>query len=203
MRDMKAPFKFDIAGLMARFRSLPIEADATVTIGLPGFKVTVKADDLERRVARELVIRLADRRVLNAWECCDDCIERALDSLQEIRRLLIDKQVELAKRADSPLYLLLEIMAEGIRQFLSFEETIAGGEQTPRGVGAREEYFAGLEVLRAHIYRSMIQVAAIADVTIPKIADSMRYDGNWDLDNYAIDVPELPIEGQSPGKDCS
>lgn len=143
MRDMKAPFKFDIAGLMARFRSLPIEADATVTIGLPGFKVTVKADDLERRVAREMVIRLADRRVLNAWECCDDCIERALDSLQEIRRLLIDKQVELAKRADSPLYLLLEIMAEGIRQFLSFEETIAGGEQTPRGVGARRSTSRG------------------------------------------------------------
>ena len=88
-------------------------------------------------------------------------------------------------------------------QFLSFEETIAGGEQTPREVGAREEYFAGLEALRAHIYRSMIQVAAIADVTIPKIADSMRYDGNWDLDNYAIDVPELPIERQSPHKDCS
>lgn len=48
----------------ARF-ALPIDADATVTIGLPGVKITARLDDSERRIARELVIRLADRRVLN------------------------------------------------------------------------------------------------------------------------------------------
>lgn len=58
-------------GSQSRFRSLPVDVDATVTIGLPGLKVTAKVHD----VARELVI--PDRGVLNARECCDDCIDRA------------------------------------------------------------------------------------------------------------------------------
>lgn len=202
MRDMKAPFRFDIAGLITRFRSLPIDTEATVTVGLPGLRITAKVDDVERRVARELVIRLADRRVLNAWECCETCIERALDSVQEIRRLLIDKQVELAKRTRSPLYLLLELMAEGIRQVLTFEETIGRDDGTLPSFIAQERYFAGLEALRAHIYRTMIQVATVADVEIPRIADDMRYDANWDLDAYIIDVTESRLEGQSPSEDC-
>lgn len=194
MRDLKPPFRFDIANLLARFRSLPIDAEATVTIGLPGIKVTAKIDDVERRVARELVIRLADRRVLNAWECCDRCIERALESLQEIRRLIVDKQVELAGRTDSTLYLLLELMAEGIRQFLTFEESIRLDRETQLGFEEREKYFAALETLRAHIYRSMIQIAAVADVSIPKIADSMRYDSNWDLEAYIVDERPSRLE---------
>lgn len=199
MRDLRPPFKFDIAPLLARFRSLPIDAEATVTIGLPGVKITAKIDDVERRVARELVIRLADRRVLNASECCDTCIERALASLQEIRRLIVDKQVELAGRTDSTLYLLLELMAEGIRQFLTYEESIRPDSEAELAFEAREKYFAGLEALRAHIYRTMIQIAAVADVTIPKIADAMRYDSNWDLDAYVIDEPQPRLDqGDQP-----
>jgi hypothetical protein len=45
----------------------------------------------------------------------------------------------------------------------------------------------------------MIQVAAVADVTIPKIADAMRYDSNWDLDAYIIDKPQpRPEPGNHP-----
>lgn len=194
MRDLRPPFKFDIAGLLTRFRSLPVDAGATVTIGLPGLKITAKVDDVERRVARELVVRLADRRVLNASECCDNCIERALESLQEIRRLLVDKQVELANRTSSPLYLLLELMAEGIRQFLTFEEAISRDNETPFWLDSREIYFAGLEALRAHIYRTTIQIAAVADMTIPKIADAMRYDAGWDLDSYVIEGVQSRLE---------
>jgi hypothetical protein len=61
----------------------------------------------KRQVARELVIRLIDRRVLSAWECCDDCIDRALVSLQEIRQILVDKQVALSDMPEGPLYLLI------------------------------------------------------------------------------------------------
>lgn len=198
MRDVRAPFKFDISGSLARFRSLPVEAEATVTIGLPGLKISVKFDDVERRVARELVIRLADRRILNARECCDSCVAQALDSLQEIRRLLVDKQVELAKRTDSPLYLLLELMAEGIRQFLTFEQSIANAAELAGPFEKRGEYFAGLEALRAHIYKSMIQVAVVADVTIPKISDAMRCDNTWDLDAYVLDRPNTSFGQHSP-----
>jgi hypothetical protein len=78
--------------------------------------------------------------------------------------LIVDKQVELAGRTESTLYLLLELMAEGIRQFLTFEESIHPDSEGPLGFNARDKYFAGLEALRAHIYRTMIQVAAVADV---------------------------------------
>jgi hypothetical protein len=181
------PFRFDITGLLKRFRSLPVDVDATVTIGLPGLKISARVDDVERRVARELVIRLADRRVLNATECCDNCIDQALKSLQGIRALLVDKQVDLGGRTDSPLYLLMELMAEGIRQFLTFEETIKGEREALHRFDAQQQYLAGLEQLRAHIYRTMMQVAAIADVAIPKIADPVRYGAEWDLDAYVVD----------------
>lgn len=184
MRQLSPPFKFDITALLGRFRSLPLDVDASATIGLPGFKVTVRIDDVERRVARELVIRLADRRVLNAWECCDSCIDNALKSIQEIRRLLIDKQVELAHRSDSALYLLIEMMAEGIRQFLTFEQSLSHGRNAR--AEALEGYFAGLEMLRAHLHRSLRQVATIAEIEIPGIADAMRYDDEWDFNAYVL-----------------
>src|SRR5271166_307 len=100
MRSRAIAFKFDMANLLAwaRRQARSHLADATVTLNLPylgsigGIRVAPK--DREREAARELVIRLKDRRVLSAWECCDDCIDRALGSLQEIRQLLVAKQVE-------------------------------------------------------------------------------------------------------------
>jgi hypothetical protein len=145
-----------------------MDAEASATIRLPGFMITVKIDDVERRVARELVIRLADRRILNAWECCDGCIDGALNSLQEIRRLLVDKQVELANRTDSALYLLIEFMAVGIRQFLTYEQGLHARTDVVRQVEVREGYFAGLEMLRAHLHRTMSQVAVISGSSIPR-----------------------------------
>jgi hypothetical protein len=55
------------------------------------------------------------------------------------------------------------------------------GERSPEG---KALYFAALEMLRAHIHRSLAQIAKIADMEIPVIADSMRYDGNWQLESY-------------------
>jgi len=154
-----------------------------VSLSVPFLSVSIKPLDIERRVAREVVIRLADRRVLNAFECCDDCIDRALTSLHEIRRLLVDKQVELSDRPESPLYLLLELMAEAIRQFFTFEQRL------DRGFRDREVYFAALEMLRAHIHRVLLQVAKVAQTEIPKIAQHMRYDEAWQLDAYERPSP--------------
>jgi hypothetical protein len=164
-------------------RRLPKVVDG-VSLNLPFVSVSVKPQDLERRVAREVIIRMADRRVLNAFECCDDCIEYALGSLQEIRRILVDKQVDLADEADGPLYLLLEAMAEGIRQFSTFEQMPS---QHPE---RRQMYFGALEMLRAHLHRVLGQVALIASIEIPKIADRMRYDNVWELEAYVR--PALP-----------
>jgi hypothetical protein len=122
-RDLKPPFKFDIGGVVTRLRRLPVSVDG-VAVTLPFVQVSIKVDDVERRVAREVVIRLSDRRVLNAFECCDDCIKRALESLQEIREAIVNKQVELSSRADGVLYALLDSIREAIRQFLTFEQRL-------------------------------------------------------------------------------
>lgn len=99
---MKPPFKFNIGDIVGRLRKLPLSVDG-ITITLPFVEVSVKPDKIEQRVAREVVIRLADRRVLNAFECCDACIDQALASLQEIRQITIDKQVELSSQPDGTL----------------------------------------------------------------------------------------------------
>lgn len=180
-RDLKPPFKFDVSGIVDRLRKLPVSVDG-ITITLPFVEVAVKADNIEKKVAREVVIRLADRRVLNAFECCDSCVEQALKSLQEIRQIIVDKQVELSGKTDGVLYLLLDSVRDAIRQFLTFEQRL--GVEHRRGHHNPALYFAGLEMLRAHVYRTLLQVAKIADMEIPGISDGMRYDSQWQLEAY-------------------
>jgi len=71
IRNLKLPFQLDLSALISRMRRLPKAVDG-VSLNFPFVRVSVKPQGLERRVAREVVIRLADRRVLNAFECCDD-----------------------------------------------------------------------------------------------------------------------------------
>lgn len=193
-RELKPPFKFDVANIVRRLRTLPVTVDG-VTITLPFIEVSVKPDKTERRVAREVVIRLADRRVLTSAECCDNCIDQALTSLQEIRRIIVDKQVELSEKTDSALYMLLDSVRDSIRQFLTFEQRLRKGGGTiddrkmrdpsfRRTVQSRELYFAGLEMLRAHINRTLLQVAKLADMEIPGLVGHMRYDEHWQLEAY-------------------
>jgi hypothetical protein len=174
-----------------------------ITINLPFVSFNVRPDDLQQAVAREIVIRLADRRVLNSFECCDDCIEKAVASLQDIRSRLVEKQVEMAKMTDSAIYLLVEYMLEGIRQFLTFEQRLRRPSASSHLVlppsanmrhdpDQRDQYFAALEMLRAHLHRCLLQTAKIAGISIPKISDNMRYDEAWQLEAY--DKPSL-VEG--------
>lgn len=192
-RELKPPFKFDVADIVRRLRKLPVTVDG-VTISLPFIEVSVKSDKTERTVAREVVIRLADRRVLTSAECCDNCIDQALTSLQEIRQIIVDKQVELSDKTDTALYVLLDSVRDSIRQFLTFEQKLPKGgtvyHRNPdpsfrRPVQSREVYFAGLEMLRAHIHRTLLQVAKIAGMDeIPGIVGHMSYDGHWQLEAY-------------------
>jgi hypothetical protein len=176
-----------------------------VTINLPFVSFSVRPDDLEQKIAREIVIRLANKRVLNAFECCDSCVEKALASLQEIRSLLVDKQVELSGQTDGAVYLIVEFMLEAIRQFFTFEEGLRTANPSfPGEFHSRmhrtdlEPYFAALEMLRGHLFRCLNQVAVIADTTIPKIADHMRYENAWQLDVYQ--ERELIEEGDADDK---
>jgi len=207
MDECKPPFRFDFRDLLSSARRKLNSRVGGVTIKLPFMSLNVSADDIEQKVAREIVIRLADRRVLNASECCDGCIDNALTSLQEIRRTLVDTQVQLSRCTDGSLYLLVELMLSGIRQFLTFTERgndssnhdasliLATHIRRPRE--DREIYFAALEVLRAHLYRCLTQISRIGDVRIPRIADRMRYDDVWQIEAYEeLDRLETPHESK-------
>lgn len=192
MRSGAIPFKFDIADLLARARRVSSRV-GDVTLSLPFVSIAVSPKDRERQVARELVIRLRDRRVLSAWECCDSCIDHALASLQEIRRTLIDKQVELSGLSDGPLYLLIDAMALGIRQFLTYEETVKQDDDQPdnlrfRNIGrtadSRQKYFDALEILRGHLSRCLGQVATIAGTQSLTSGLIVNYQGGWQLEAY-------------------
>ena len=165
MKDLQPPFRFDVTELVGKANRHVKKRVDGVTINLPFVSFSIRPDDLEQKVAREVVIRLANKRVLNAFECCDSCIEKALASLQDIRSLLVaTKQVELSGQADGILYLILELMLEGIRQFFTFEETLRTSHtQFPGELHTRlhrqdlQPYFAALEMLRGHLYRCLAQ----------------------------------------------
>lgn len=203
MRELKPPFQFDFSALLEKGRQRLKKHVGDVTIRLPFVSLSVNPEDSEKKAAREIVIRMADRRVLNAFECCDDCIERALNSLQQIRSLLVDKQVELGDLSDGPLCLLIELMLDGLRQFFTFEERIQAQPDAPiplperyRRYEARDQYFAALEMLRAHLHRCLLQVAEIGQTQIPIISVNMRYDSEWELEAY-VPVLMSDISAQS------
>lgn len=192
MRSGAIPFQFDLSDVLGRLRRVASGSIGDITLNLPFVSVAVSPKDRERQVAREIVIRLKDRRVLSAWECCDGCIDQALASLQEIRRTLVDKQVELADVQDGPLYLLIETMVIGIRQFLTFEQRLnhaddyghLPGEGRHRPHDVRQAYFDGLELLRGHLSRCLGQVAVIAGMEAPTDGIIANYRGAWLIAAY-------------------
>lgn len=201
MRNLPPPFRFDLRGLLTEVRRKVNSRVDGLSINLPFISFRINPTDLEKKAAREIVIRMADRRVLNASECCDNCIDQALTSLKDIRGILVDKQVELSHAVESPLYFLIELQLEAIRQFLTFEQrlnsspsgaqlVVPGTSDIRRPRDTREQYFAALEMLRGHLHRCLLQVAKMGDTIIPKFVDHMRYEEAWPLEAYET-LPEL------------
>lgn len=191
MRSGAIPFKFDVSDLLAwarRYASNRL-AGATVTLNLPFVSIGVAPKDHERRVARELVIRLRDRRVLSAWECCDNCINDALASLHEIGKFLVDKQVELSDLTEEPLFQLINAMRLGISQFLTFEQRLKQAEDASsrlRPPDVRQAYFDALEELRGHLSRCLGQIAVLAGMEAPSEGLVANYQGPWQLEAYVV-----------------
>lgn len=195
------PFQFDISKSIKNARKFVNKHVDGVSIQIPFMSFSVKPTDIERKVARELLIRLPDKRVLNAKECCDGCIDNALASLQEVRKILVEKQVDLAEYHDGGLYLLIELMAEVVRQFLTYEESLKGreGDKRPkdksefhRAPEIREAYFEVLNQLRFHIHSCLTQVSKIAEMETPKVESYLKSDDAWMLSLYL--KPEALLE---------
>ena len=195
------PFQFDISKSIKNARKFVNKHVDGVSIQIPFMSFSVKPTDIERKVARELLIRLPDKRVLNAKECCDGCIDNALTSLQEVRKILVEKQVDLAEYHDGGLYLLIELMAEVVRQFLTYEESLKDREGRPRpkdksefhrAPEIREAYFEVLNQLRFHIHSCLTQVSKIAEMETPKVESYLKSDDAWLLSLYL--KPEALLE---------
>jgi hypothetical protein len=169
--------KFDVSSVVSRAKRLPRPKIEGVSINLPFVTVNVSATDTEKKVAREILIRLRDKRVLVASECCDSCIQNALKSIMEIRSLLVDKQVEMPGD-DSPVFILVDLMLAGVRQFLTFTE-----KRDPHLY--RHEYFAALELLRGHLLRCIEQLALLAG-TSPHLSNRLQFDPDWSPDIYQL-----------------
>jgi hypothetical protein len=204
MKIGKMPFQFDVSDLLAKARRTVVNQIGDVTLNLPFISFSVNPVDREKKIARELVIRLQDRRVLSSTECCDGCIDKSLKSLQEIRAILIDKQVELANAQDGPLYLLVEMMALGIRQFVTFEELLTRGDLHSgdgdfyRRGDERQSYFDGLEILRGHLHHCLTQVATMAGTSVARDGIIKNYDGPWQLEAYKRPESERDVATRIP-----
>ena len=195
MKHTSQPLRFDIRKLIAEGRRTLNKRVSGAQIRLPGFSFSVAPVDPEVKAARQLMVWLADRRVLKSKECCDGCIDHSLSSLLKIREYLVAKQVELADVSDGVLFFLIEFMAQGIRQFLTYEERLRAeyaDEAFPdshRPHGQRERYFDALSVLRQHFYLAMQQLAVIAQMPMPDIPEYLHIQ-SFDSSYYLTDVSE-------------
>ena len=135
----------------------------SVSVNLPFGTINIKPHSRESETAKEIVIFLSDRRVLDAAECCDECVDAALKSIQEIRAFLVEKQLGLKDHTDSVLYMLVEIMLTELRQFQTQVQIL---ERPQRG-GARiletePNYYLALNCLRGELLALLSQIANIA-----------------------------------------
>ncbi len=187
-------FRLDVWALIQRARQKFASNVEGANLSLPFVVFRIRPLDLEQSVAREIVLRMRDRRVLNARECCDNCIDNALESLQEIRAMLVDQQVALKTVPDGPLALLIEFMLHGIRQFLTYEQRLKDSVPSQIIVPSIPDvrppadrlakYQAALETLRAHLANSLLQVCRIADFDPKKLDARLSQSEQWDSDLY-------------------
>jgi len=127
--------------------------------------------------------------------------------LKAIRQFIVDKEVELADLKDGPLFLLLDTMAAGIRQFMTFEELLRREDDAPpklrfenyhRSADVRQGYFDGLEILRRHPSCSLTQIAVIAGMPVPSDGIIANYQGPWQLDAYKEPTPLMAPPAHDP-----
>jgi hypothetical protein len=186
------PFQFDISTVLRDLTRRGDGLPSAIRLDLPFLSVLVHPSAVDVALARELLVKMRDRRVLDSRECCDDCIDRALASLQQIRSILLELQIKLSNEEDSALSPLVELMAVAIRQFLTFEQTLSITRDPTRETldhhglpwETRQAYFDALELLRGHISRCLGLVAGVAGVHAPSDGLFPNYQGPWPLAAY-------------------
>lgn len=72
MRTGAIPFQIDLGEVLATARRWFAGRVGDVSFNLPFVSFSISPKDREKKIAREIVIRLHDKRVLSAWEYSDD-----------------------------------------------------------------------------------------------------------------------------------
>ena len=119
-------------------------------------------------IARETIMALIDRRILNAKECCASCIYKALNSLKEIKSDLINTKKQLKNDINSPLFYFIDYMIISINSFFDFMErnNLIDDKLDDKDHDIKTVYFDALEIIRNHIAQCMNEIAKIAKMQI-------------------------------------
>jgi hypothetical protein len=173
--------KLDVSSIISRAKALPKAKVESISINIPFISVNLSCSDIEKKVAKEVLIRLRDKRVLDSRNCCDNCAKFQINSLLDIRELLVNKQVELADE-NSALFLLFDFMLAGIRYFLNLTER----NDSFKRAG---EYRDTLDTLRDHLLRCINEIAKIGNVK-PRLLTQIEFDPAWDKEIYSISKEE-------------
>jgi len=81
-------------------------------------------------------------------------------------------------------------MLAGIRQFITFEESLRFDREVRSRPQARErrdvrqDYFDGLELLRNHLSHCLDQIGALAAMKVPEDTPISHYQGPWPSEAY-------------------
>ena len=154
----------------------------SISLSFPfGVNIQIKPVESEIKIAREVIIKLIDRRILNAAECCAECIQRAIDSLKEIKADLIDIKCKLTDNINRPIYYFIDYIVLSINSFLDFIERYKIDMEMNRPT-----YFDALEKLRRHIAKCMVEISKIGECKIDTTHYAFKNNAEWIYDNYSV-----------------
>ncbi len=153
----------------------------SVSLSFPfGVSLNYKPKTSDIEIARDIVIKLIDRRVLNSKECCGNCINDSINSIKEIKSDLIGIKSKLLNNLDEPLYYLIDYIIAGINVFFDFMERYSNDIEANK-----EIYFSALETIRNHTTDCLHEISKIGNIKIDKKLYAYRTNRNeWDLKYY-------------------
>lgn len=186
------PMEFDFSQFFTPLNNLISRNLKGVSINILGITFSFDYSKDDEKIAKEILVFLADKRVLNSKECCDNCIKDSIESILDIRKFLVQKQIELIGYETQPLFLIVEFLLETVRQFLTHSEKIKKSYAAAHSqksdlimhYGEKEAFFSALEIFRTHIHSCFVQIAKIAKINTPKIQFRLEAQNEWHTPIY-------------------
>jgi hypothetical protein len=138
----------------------------SITLSFPfsaGVSVEVLAS--EKDAAKETVVALINRRILNTSECCASCSQQSINSLKEIKSDLVQLERKLTDSINGSLFYFIDSIVHGINQFLKYIEDYQFLDTFDQN---RDTYFQSFNIIRNHIVQCLYQISKIAELELSK-----------------------------------